>query len=311
MTHRLVVTSSLLMALAACNPVGETPSSTDAAGSEGAMVGGGKSEGGASGVDSTSPLSGASGASPAGGANGGSAAQGGTPSMNGGGSAGATAPAGIPDDYELLLDESFAEPGSLDMMLAGNPDDWTHSDEEGGFLQYAGVGYAPPNPPIPESFTSFALVSGIRFGTFVLEVELMQRNPDQAIPQRDMCIVFNIQSETEYYYAHIAQGHTDRWHNIHIIDNAPRRPITLADNGGINWGLDEWHKFRIARDTTTGAIDVYMDDDLTVPILTANDSTFQDGYVGFATHQDGGRIRNLKVWGPSAVEQPAPSTFFE
>ncbi len=231
--------------------------------------------------------------------------------MNEGVSAGTPLPAGIPGDYRLLFDESFAEAGSLDLILAGNPEDWSHSDEGGGFLQFGGVGYTPPNPPIPESFTSFALVSGIRFGSFVLEVELMQRNPDQDIPQRDMCIVFDIQSETEYYYAHIAQGHTDRWHNIHIIDNAPRRPITLTDNGGIDWGLDEWHKLRVVRDAMSGAIAVYMDDDLTIPILTASDTTFQEGYVGFATHQDSGRIRNLKVWGASAVEQPAPSTFFE
>ena len=231
--------------------------------------------------------------------------------MNEGGSGGAPVPAGIPGDYRLLFDESFAEPGSLDLMLAGNPEDWSHSDEGGGFLQYGGVGYTPPNPPIPESFTSFALVSGLRFGSFVLEVELMQQNPDQDIPQRDMCIVFNIQSETEYYYAHIAQGHTDRWHNIHIVDDAPRRPITVANNGGIDWGLDEWHKLRVVRDAMSGAIDVYMVDDLTIPILTASDTTFQEGYVGFATHQDSGRIRNLKVWGSSALEQPAPSTFFE
>jgi hypothetical protein len=168
----------------------------------------------------------------------------------------------------------------------------------------------PPNPPIPESFTSFALVSAMRFGSFVLEVELMQRNPQQGIPQRDMCIVFGIKSETEYYYAHIAEGHTDRWHNVHIIDNAPRRPITKADNGGILWGVNQWHKLRVVRDVVTGDIAVYMDGDLTAPILTATDTTFVEGYVGFATHQDSGRIRNLKVWAASAIAQPAPITFF-
>ena len=156
---------------------------------------------------------------------------------------------------------------------------------------------------------SFALVSAMKFGSFVLEVELMQRNP-QVAPQVDMCIVFGIGSETQYYQAHIAQGHTDRWHNIHIINNAPRRPITLTDNGGITWGMNLWHKFRVVRDVTTGNIQVFMDGNLTTPILTASDTTFNEGYVGFGTHQDSGRIRNLKVWGLAATAAPAPANFF-
>src|SRR5258708_2948393 len=122
----------------------------------------------------------------------------------------AVRPPGIPDGYKLLPDQSFASAHSLAATLAGNPADWTHGNEGGGYLQYGGVGYIPPNPPGPEVFTSFALVSAMRFGSFVLEVELMQTNP-QTGPQIDMCIAFGIVSETQYYQAHIAQGHTDRW----------------------------------------------------------------------------------------------------
>jgi hypothetical protein len=64
------------------------------------------------------------------------------------------------------------------------------------------------------------------------------------------------------------------------------------------------------RDAASGNIAVYMDGNLTAPILTASDTTFQEGYVGFATHQDSGRIRNLKVWGASATPVPAPADFF-
>jgi hypothetical protein len=228
---------------------------------------------------------------------------------SGGETPGPMLPAGVPPGYKLLLDQSFASPDSLAQILAGNPPDWTHADQDGGFLQYGGVGYVPPNPPIPESFTSFALVRAMKFGSFVLDVELMQRNPNPA-PQRDLCIVFGIKSETEYYYAHIAEAHTDRWHDIHIIDDAPRRPITLTNNGGIRWLTNQWQKFRVVRDVATGEIAVYMDGDLTAPILTAKDTTFTEGYVGFATHQDSGRVRNLKVWGTSATVQPAPANFF-
>ena len=222
----------------------------------------------------------------------------------------ATLPPGIPDGYKLLLDESFASAGSLAAILAGNPADWTHGTDGGGYLQYGGVGYTPPDPPGAEVWTSFALVSAMKFGSFVLEVELMQRSPGTA-PQIDMCIAFGITSEAQYYQAHIAQGHTDRWHNIHIINNAPRRAITKTDNGGIMWGVNTWHKFRLVRDVATGDIAVFMDANLTtMPILTTTDTTFTEGYVGFGTHQDSGRIRNLKVWGRSATALPAPANFF-
>jgi hypothetical protein len=208
---------------------------------------------------------------------------------------GVVLPPGVPAGYKLLLDESFASAGSTMAILAGNPPDWTHSDQDGGYLQYGGVGYAPPNPPVPDDFTSFALLRAMKFGSFVLEVELMQRSQLTGVPV-DMCIVFGIKSEIELYFAHMAQGHTDRFHNIVIINNAPRRSITKTDNGGVRWGTNQWHKVRLVRDVATGNIAVYMDGDLAAPILTATDTTFTDGYVGFGTHEDSGRIRNLKIW---------------
>ncbi|HET6284117.1 MAG TPA: hypothetical protein VFH73_24380 [Polyangia bacterium] len=222
---------------------------------------------------------------------------------------GAMLPPGVPAGYKLLLDESFASAGSVTAILAGNPADWTHSDQEGGFLQYGGVGYAPPNPPVPDDFTSFALLRAMKFGSFVLEVEFMQTSRLTGVPV-DMSIVFGIKSETELYFAHIAQGHTERFHNIVIINKAPRRSITKTDNGGVRWGINQWHKVRLVRDVATGDIAVYMDGALTTPILTATDTTFSDGYIGFGTHEDSGRIRNLKVWGASATAEPAPATFF-
>lgn len=213
-------------------------------------------------------------------------------------------PPGVPAGYRLLLDESFASPGSLMAILAGNPQDWTHGTEDGGYLQYGGVGYLPEG-----NFTSFALVRAMRFGSFVLEVELMQRSRLTGTPV-DVSVVFGIKSETELYFAHIAQGHTDRFHNIVIVNNAPRRSITQTDNGGITWGT-QWRKVRLVRNVATGNIAVYWEGNLTTPILTATDTTFTDGYIGFGTHEDSGRIRNLKVWGESATAQPAPATFFQ
>jgi hypothetical protein len=246
-------------------------------------------------------------------ASGGMSAQGGADNQGGMGGAGGTTggplPEGVPAEYSLVFEESFAAETALSSVLAGNPGAWSFDAGEGA-LQFSGTGYAPP-APVPESLTSFALVSPQRFSSFVLEVELKQLNPDTAQPHRDLCIVFNITSETQYYYAHIAQTHDDRSHNIHLINDAPRNPITVTDNGGISWGSDEWHKFRLVRDAVGGSIEVFMDDNLTTPILTASDTTLSDGYVGFGTFQDSGRVRNLRVWAAAPNETAAPATFFD
>jgi len=68
----------------------------------------------------------------------------------------------------------------------------------------------------------------------------------------------------------------------------------------VNWGLNVWHKVRLERDTKAGAIRVYFDD-LSKPIMIAEDKNFTSGYIGFGSFDDTGMIDNIRIWGP-AVE---------
>jgi len=274
-----------------------TSSSGGSGGSGGVATGGGGSGGSAGSLGGSGGTAGASGSAGSGGDVGGGAGSGGS-SQN---------PEGVPANYTLLLDEPFSSADALNSILQGNPGGWTFDAADGGSLAFAATGYTAP-APVNESLSSFAIISTVKFSSFVLEVEFLNTGANAADPHRDSCIVFNAVSETQFLYAHIAQTHDERSHNIHLIDNAPREPLTEMDNGGIQWG-DTWHKVRLTRDAVSGAVAVYWDDDLSTPILTATTTAFTEGYIGFGTYLDGGKVRNLKIWAESSVSMPADGFF--
>lgn len=315
---QIVVTLGPWLALLACGePTENGPATPGASGSGGSAVmvagagGSGVTAGGTNGGNA--PHGGS------GGGGGGSGGQAGSSTGGGGGSAagsagtggqpGPTPPEGVPADYTLALDLPFATEADLASILAANQNAWTFDGADGGALSFTGQGYTAP-APVNESLSSFAIIPGTLLSSFVLDVELAQLNPNQTEPHRDLCIVFNATDHKHFLYAHIAQTHDERSHNIHLIDNAPREPITATHNGGIMWGTaGTWHQVRLVRDAEAGAISVFMDGNLQTPILTATDTTQTSGYLGFGTYLDSGKIRKLKVWAKGAQQVPAQGFF--
>jgi len=49
-------------------------------------------------------------------------------------------------------------------------------------------------------------------------------------------------------------------------------------------------------DAETGEIKAYLDD-MTTPILTANDKTLSHGFVGVGSFDDTGSFDDIKLWG--------------
>jgi hypothetical protein len=314
-----VVLSTLFwLGCGASSPADPTPQTGGAAGASGTATGGVGTAGTASGGMITGgggSTSGGGGSTAGGTATGGVAgggeagATGGSPTGGtaGSGGSGTTNPPGVPSDYTLVLDLPFSSADTLPAsLLAANPSAWK---VDSGSLLFTGAGYTAP-PSVGESLTSFAIIKTTKLSSFVLDVELQQTNTDASQPHRDLCIVFDAADDEHFYYAHIAATHDERSHNIHLINAAPRKPITLTNSGGIQWGPPgTWHAFRLVRNAASGEIAVYADGKLDQAILTANDKTFTAGYIGFGTFQDGGRVRNLKVWSKSAEATPAANFF--
>jgi hypothetical protein len=217
-----------------------------------------------------------------------------------GGAGGQPNPEGVPADYQLWIDESFADAAALTKLRFADPADWVHQTNDGGYVEATGATYAPPHA----SLHSLAIFGDLTFGAFVLDAEVMQTNPSGG--HRDFCVAWGMESPSRYYYAHIAEAHDAVAHNIHIVLDADRTAITKQFTPGFAWGTDAWHKLRVTR-SPTGDMAVYADGGAT-PILSASDARLGKGYVGFGSFDDKGRVRNVKVWAPSADQ--APAAFF-
>ena len=72
--------------------------------------------------------------------------------------------------------------------------------------------------------------------------------------------------------------------SLFIVNNAPRAKISLTSTKGTPW-TDEWHHARVVRDLESGKIEVFFDD-MTAPVMTANDKTFPKGKIGVGSFDD-------------------------
>ncbi|MGH2699842.1 MAG: hypothetical protein ACRDJL_11695 [Actinomycetota bacterium] len=64
---------------------------------------------------------------------------------------------------------------------------------------------------------------------------------------------------------------------------------------------EEWHRARVTHCADTGEIAVYVDD-MRAPLMTAIDTTFDSGRVGFGSFDNIGRLRDLTVTGTESEE---------
>lgn len=200
----------------------------------------------------------------------------------------------VPDGYKLVYEQRFVTPDSLFDFRFTDPAAWrfAKSNDNSALELVTQSKYTP----IVRSPFNIALLADKLFGDFVLEVDLIQTGKEYG--HRDMCLFFGFQSPTNFYYAHIATAADDHAHNIFIVNNAPRTKIAKETTKGVNWGLGVWHKVRLERNAAAGTIKVYFDD-LTKPIMTAEDKTFIAGQIGFGSFDDTGMVDNIRIWAPS------------
>jgi hypothetical protein len=214
-------------------------------------------------------------------------------------------PAGIPAGYFLQVDQPFAEASALGDFVFANPTEWRFSPADGGSLETFRASYLPPH----RSPTAVAVLAGKRFASFVLDVEIMETSTKLADPHRDFCILWDVQTPSRFYYAHISAKHDPTVaHNIHVVADADRRAITLHATSGYDWGMNVWKKLRVVRDAASGAMTVSDLASGTV-LLSATDKRFTDGFIGFGSIGDPGRVRNLRIWSDAATA--ATPDFFQ
>jgi hypothetical protein len=199
----------------------------------------------------------------------------------------------LASDYE----QKFDNPASLKDFIMTDPKAWRFSPSNALELtkqsQYK---------PIVRSPVNIALIADKMFEDFVLEVDLMQTGREYG--HRDMCLFFGFQTPTNFYYAHIATAADPNAHNIFIVNGKPRTNIAKKTTKGVNWGLGVWHTVRLERKVADGSIRVFFDD-MSEPIMVAEDKTFGAGYIGFGSFDDTGMVDNIRIRAPKVATKKA------
>ena len=213
------------------------------------------------------------------------------------------AAADLPAGYKLLYEQKFDNDSSLKQFQMTDANAWkwvTTDDGHGGSME---LFQQSKYKPIVRSPVNIALIADKIFTDFIVEVEMIQTGKEYG--HRDMCIFYGFQSPTNFYYTHIATAADPHAHNCFIVDGAPRENFAKDITKGVNWGLNIWHKVRIERTVKDGAVKVYFDD-MSKPIMRAQNGKFKWGAIGFGSFDDTGRIDNIKIWGPSVETKQLP-----
>ena len=205
-------------------------------------------------------------------------------------------PATLPSGYKLLYEQTFDRADALQDFAMTDPMAWKFAAEKkGGALELV---TQSQYQPVVRSPVNIALIADRIFGDFILEADLLSTKAPY--PHQDMCLFFGFQNPTNFYYVHMAVAADPNAHNVFIVKDAPRKNFARQMTKGVNWGLGVWHKVKLERKTSDGTIKVYFDD-MTKPIMMAEDKTFGAGHIGFGSFDDTGKIDNIRIWGP-AVE---------
>jgi hypothetical protein len=128
---------------------------------------------------------------------------------------------------------------------------------------------------------------------FVMDVELMSTT--EPYDHQDLCLFFGFQSPTKYYYVHLGRKADMNAHNVFIVNEAARKNIAKETTKGVEWKKGTWHTARLVRQASTGKIEVYFDD-MTRPIMKAEDKTFGESFAGFGSFDDTGRFRKVTLY---------------
>lgn len=208
-----------------------------------------------------------------------------------------------PPGWALQYDQPFLSSAALQDFLMSDQEAWvfTPGNPRGALELTKQSAYLPPL----RSPVNIALLADRQFGDFILECDLLQTGREYG--HRDMCLFFGFQNPTNFYYVHLATRADENAHNVFIVRDAPRTKIAKMTTSGVEWGLNVWHHVRVERRVAQGTIQVWFDD-LSDPVMTAQDKTFTSGGIGFGSFDDTGRIANIRVWAPTM--EAAKTSFF-
>ena len=212
----------------------------------------------------------------------------------------------VPEGYSLVYESGFDDADAVKALRSTDPGAWRHAKEgkDGGALELhrqSRYEYEVRSP------FNIALIDGLVFEDFILEVDLQQTGKEYG--HRDLCLFFGVEDRSKFYYVHLATKADPNAHNVFIVNGEPRKSFATKTTEGVDWGREVWQKIRLERDTKAGTIKVFWND-MKTPIMLAEDTTFTKGYIGFGSFDDTGKVDNLRIWAPKPPEKKKSKDFF-
>jgi len=208
------------------------------------------------------------------------------------------------------VEYSLSGPDNAEHLVFSDPAVWSFGKDAAGAglleLKYDTKKYKSSYSPKHRSPVHIALFKRPVGADFVMDLEMQSTIAPYG--HQDLCLFFGFQSPEKYYYTHIARAADPNAHNVFVVNDAPRKNIATKTTKGVDWKADTWHKVRLARQGSTGKVEVFFDD-LKTPIITADDKTFQGGYVGVGSFDDTGRYRNVRIHQNGLAVGSAPGFF--
>ena len=205
----------------------------------------------------------------------------------------------IPDNFKLVYAQNFESPQSIRDFEMTDKTAWRIGNgESGNTIELFGKSDYESRVRSPYNI---ALIKDLFVGDFILEASLSQTGKEYG--HRDLCLFFGVTNATNFYYVHIASVADNNANNIFLVNDEPRTNIATKTTNGTNWGeTNSWHKVRIERNVEVGSIKIYFDD-MTSPIMEANDTHFVEGSIGFGSFDDTGQFDNIKIWSPKLLKK--------
>lgn len=188
----------------------------------------------------------------------------------------------------LVFSEDFS--GGAERWEPTDAKAWKVAEEEGNKV-YSLHRQSKYEPPVRSPF-NISLVKDLVVTDFVLEARVKQTGREYG--HRDFCVFFGHTDPAHFYYVHMASLSDDHANSIFLVNNEPRVSIVKERTEGTVWD-NEYHTVRVVRDTASGRIEVYRDD-MTKPIMVAEDKTFTSGRIGFGSFDDTGNVDDVRVW---------------
>jgi len=189
----------------------------------------------------------------------------------------------------LVFSEDFEK--GADRWEPTDANAWRIGDEDGNHVY--SLFQASKYAPSVRSPFNIAWVKDLQVADFVMEVRIKQTGREYG--HRDFCLFLGGNDPSHFYYVHMATKSDAHANSIFLVNGAPRVSIAKDRTDGTAWD-DQYHSVRVVRDTGSGRIEVFRDD-MTKPIMTAEDKTFLSGRVGVGSFDDTGNVDDIRVWG--------------